>query len=342
MKVPKPQKLPSGNYRITLRLGGMNYSITRPTDTECKKEAALIKAEYLNGRRSSISSAQNKTLETLIDEYISSRKKTLSPSTIAGYNVIKNNRFQNYMQKKPSQIKKWQKLIDDEVDDDIKAKTIRNSWSLLSAALAYADIPVPSVSLPSVIKSTRNWLDADQIKTFLKAMRGNEYEIPALLALHSLRRSEIFGLTWDKIDLKKNVIHVEGSVVQDEHSKQVFKETNKTKNSRRTIPIMIPRLKELLNAVPKDKRKGRLYTAPRNYLWKEINAVCEANGLPRVGVHGLRHSFASLAHHVGMPEQEAMLIGGWEDAGTMHKIYEHISDSDRIKQENKIAQFFSD
>lgn len=32
---------------------------------------------------------------------------------------------------------------------------------------------------------------------------------------------------------------------------------------------------------------------------------------------------------------------GWEDAGTMHKIYEHISDSDRIKQENKIAQFFS-
>ena len=341
MKVPTPRKLPSGNHNIRMRLGGEEISITRPTETECKKEAALIKAEYLNGRRSSISSAQNKTLETLIDEYINSRRKTLSPSTIAGYNVIKNNRFQNYIQKKPSQIKKWQKLIDDEVDDDIKAKTIRNSWSLLSAALEYANIPVPSVSLPPVIKSTRNWLDADQIKAFLKAMRGNEYEIPALLALHSLRRSEIFGLTWDKIDLKKNVIRVEGSVVQDEHSKQIFKETNKTKNSRRTIPIMIPRLKELLNAVPKDKRKGRLYTAPRNYLWKEINAVCEANGLPKVGVHGLRHSFASLAHHVGMPEQEAMLIGGWEDAGTMHKIYEHISDSDRIKQENKIAQFFS-
>jgi hypothetical protein len=36
-----------------------------------------------------------------------------------------------------------------------------------------------------------------------------------------------------------------------------------------------------------------------------------------------------------------MLIGGWEDAGTMHRIYEHISAADRLKAENKIAQFFT-
>lgn len=172
-------------------------------------------------------------------------------------------------------------------------------------------------------------------------MEGNDYEVPALLALHSLRRSEIFGLSWDKVDLKQNQIRIEGSIVQNDQSKQVFKETNKTKNSRRTIPIMIPRLKELLSAVPEKDRKGMIYTAPQNYLWREINSVCKDNNLPEVGVHGLRHSFASLAHHVGLPEQEAMLIGGWEDAQTMHKIYEHISAADRMKAENKIAQFFA-
>jgi len=34
------------------------------------------------------------------------------------------------------------------------------------------------------------------------------------------------------------------------------------------------------------------------------------------------------------------LIGGWEDAATMHRIYEHISAADRLKSENKIAEFF--
>lgn len=341
MKTPKPRRLKSGSYNIRLRLSGEEISITRATATECRKEAELIKAEHRNGKRLTQSAAQNKTLDKLMEEYIESRKKVLSPSTIAGYNVIRNNRFSAFTTKTPAQIKKWQDLIDKEVDSGITAKTVRNAWSLLCASLEYAKIPAPSIALPPVIKSTREWLDADQVKTFIKAMEGNDYEIPALLALHSLRRSEIFGLTWDKIDLKKNVIRVEGSVVQETGGNLVFKETNKTKNSRRTIPIMIPRLKELLKAVPKEKRIGRIYTAPQNYLWKEINAVCESNGLPKIGVHGLRHSFASLAHHVGMPEQEAMLIGGWEDPGTMHRIYEHISEADRIKQENKIAQFFN-
>ena len=341
MKTPTPKKLKSGNYFLQLRLGGESISITRETASECTKEAELIKAQYRNNIKKRPKSAQNETLDTLMSNYIDSRRKVLSPSTIAGYMVIKRNRFQNYMKKTYSQIKKWQLLIDTEVDDEISAKTIRNAWGLVSASLSYAGLPVPSVALPPVIKAKKEWLDAEQIKVFVKAIRGNEFEIPALLALHSLRKSEILALEWDKIDFKNNTIKVEGSVVQDENNALVFKETNKTKNSRRTIPIMIPRLKELLEAVPKAKRKGRLYTAPRNYLWREINKVCAANNLPPVGVHGLRHSFASLAHHVGLPEQEAMLIGGWEDAGTMHRIYEHISDKDRIKAENKIAQFFA-
>ena len=120
----------------------------------------------------------------------------------------------------------------------------------------------------------------------------------------------------------------------------VVTETNKTKNSRRIVPIMIPALKDALLAIPEEQRIGSIYNHYQNSLWRSINRICKENNLPEIGVHGLRHSFASLAHHVGMPEQEAMLIGGWEDAKTMHKIYEHISAADRIKAENKIAAFF--
>ena len=324
-----------------MRLNGENVSVTRQTKSECIHAAEEIKSAYRNGKWVKEEKRKDKPLGDLIDDYIGSRKKVLSPATIGGYMVIRRNRFQSYMEKKPADIK-WQSMIDSEVKAKKNPKTIRNSWSLVASSLEHAGYDAPSVALPSLIKSTRPWLDADQIKVFVKAIEGNECEIPMLLALHSLRRSEIFGLTWNKIDLQSNTIRIEGSVVQNENSKQVFKEANKTKNSRRTVPIMIPRLGELLKSVPKSKRVGRIYTKPQNYLWKEINAVCEANGLPLIGVHGLRHSFASLAHHVGMPEQEAMLLGGWENAQTMHLIYEHISNADKIKATNQIAQFFSD
>ena len=341
MKIPKAKKQKNGEYRIQLRLGGESIPVRAFTDKECTNKARLIKAEYLAGKQiEKVSSKEEQILQSIVEKFIDSRKAVLSPATIAGYNIIKNNRFKEYMQMKPSAITDWQAVINDEVKTGISAKTIKNSWALVSSSLEYSGIRSPNVKLPQIVQKTRPWLDADQIKIFVKAVKGKDCEIPALLALHSLRRSEILGLTFEKIDLKKNIIHVEGAAVPGEDYKLVYKETNKTKHSRRNVPIMIPELRKAILAIPKEKRKGKIYTKYQNIIWRDINRICKENNLPEVGVHGLRHSFASLAHHVGIPEQEAMLIGGWEDANTMHKIYEHISDADRLKSENKIAEFF--
>ena len=59
-----------------------------------------------------------------------------------------------------------------------------------------------------------------------------------------------------------------------------------------------------------------------------------------MGVHGLRHSFASLAFHLGLTEQETMELGGWSDYNTMRKIYTHLAAADRLKSQNKMAAFF--
>jgi integrase len=71
-----------------------------------------------------------------------------------------------------------------------------------------------------------------------------------------------------------------------------------------------------------------------------INAVCRKNDLPEIGMHGLRHSFASLAYHLKISEKIAMQIGGWADATTMHKIYTHIGKADILKSENLLKEFF--
>jgi len=338
MKVPKARKLSSGDWRIQLRLNGVSIPVIASTKTECIHQAQLIKAEYSFNRK--LKPKTDKTIKELITDYIDSRSAVLSPATIAGYNTIKNNRFKGYINKLPSDIKDWQAVINDEVKAGIKPKTIKSSWSLITASLKHSGLDVPTVKLPQIMQADRPWLDAEQIKTFIKAVKGQDCEIAALLALHSLRRSEILYLTWDKIDLNNEVIHIQGSAVPGEKNRLVMKETNKTKKSRRDVPIMIPALKTAILAIPEEQRTGRIYQHYQNSLWRDINRICRENNLPEVGVHGLRHSFVSLAHHVGLPEQEAMLIGGWENAQTMHKIYEHISQKDRLKAENKIKQFF--
>ena len=79
-----------------------------------------------------------------------------------------------------------------------------------------------------------------------------------------------------------------------------------------------------------------------NTIYKAVNRICEREGLPQIGAHGLRHSAASLAHFVGVPAHEAQLIFGWEDPATMRKIYEHIEAAGLLRAQNAMAAWFAE
>jgi len=67
---------------------------------------------------------------------------------------------------------------------------------------------------------------------------------------------------------------------------------------------MIPELLAALEAV--EDKSGPVVRCNPNTIYHQINRVCARNGLPRVGTHGLRHSFASLGYHLGVPELEML------------------------------------
>ena len=120
-------------------------------------------------------------------------------------------------------------------------------------------------------------------------------------------------------------------------NKLVQKAANKTRSSRRTIPI-IPPLRDVL--LEHQKISGLIVTTSPNTLYDQINRVCRSNGLPEVGVHGLRRSFASLAYHLGLSEEMTMRIGGWSDIYTMRRIYTKLSAQDIAEQSEKFRDFF--
>ena len=342
MKVPEPKKLPSGNWNIRLRLGGEGISVTKPTKKECIRAAEIIKAEYRAGKRAG-NVTSDLTLSEAIDKYIDARQNSLSPSTIRGYTIIQKNRFQEYMGLKLSNISDWQAVYDSEVGR-LNGKTLKTSWALIrSVYKEQTGKQLPEIHEVPVVKAERPYLDPEEINRFLAAVKGQKCEIAALLALSSCRCSEILALTWDKVDLDHSRILIAGAVVPNKDNQYVSKTTNKTESSRRYIPIFIPQLTFALQNAREGSEKVNqrvVHYRTESGLLRAINAVCEGAGLPLVGVHGLRHSFASLCVHLKIPEETAMQIGGWSDFTTMRKIYTHISQRDQQKNADKLASFF--
>lgn len=339
LKVPKARKLPSGTWFIQLRLGGESISVTASTEKECTKKAQYLKAEYLAGKREK--SAEPKKLPTLREAchaYIDSR--ILSPSTELGYLKVTKNRFQTLMDCSLSDISDSDYQVAVKTESQLcSAKTLKNSWFFVATVLRSNKITPPEISLPQVVPHATPFLDAEQIQTFRQAIRGNKYEVPMLLALHSLRRSEILALRWENIDLSRRCIYIRGAAVMDKNNQLVHKKENKNESSNRTVPILIPELYDLLCA--NQRSSGLVVSCGADTIRRNVNAVCLENNLPLVGTHGLRHSFASLAYHLNVPEKITMEIGGWNDDQTMKKIYTHIARSDMKRYENQFAAFFS-
>jgi len=100
----------------------------------------------------------------------------------------------------------------------------------------------PEIKLPAIAPADKPFLTPEQIRVFVPAISEITYAVPALLALSSLRISEIEALDWKDIPKNLEFIRVAGAVVPDENNKRVKKQQNKNATSIRNVPVMIPEL----------------------------------------------------------------------------------------------------
>lgn len=334
MKTPIAKKLASGRWRVQVSVNKVRHSITRDTKKEAEKAATLLK---LSPAQRAKKITYREAIDAYIDKYTTlnpstSKHAKLSPSTVKGYRDIQRQRFQSIMDLPVSTPVDMQAIINRE---DVSAKTIKNAYGLISTVLRDIGIEPPKVRYPTEARKERPFLNSDQIKIFLKAIEGDRYELPYLLCLHSLRRSEMLALK--KSQVRDGMIHVSGAVVLGEDG-MVYKETNKTKSSVRDIPIFIERLSQLVENAP----DGVLCPYPVKGMENHLRTILRHSDLPVSGFHMLRHSFASICYASGVADLACMKWGGWSDYRTMRQIYTHLAEKQEQADVEKLRNALAD
>ena len=337
VRLPKIEQLPSGAWHTRVLVDDRRVSITRETYDECVAEYLALKNRVMEA--SEKKSGKNVTLEEAVKDYIAARDGFLSPSTIEGYEKFRRNMLLNMMKRNIFTVTndQWQAAIRQERKMGRSPKYIKNGWMFFSACIVAAGAERPEVMLYPPEHNERAYLTPDEIDKFLEAIHGQPVEIPALLCLSSLRRSEMLALTWDNVDLKNKAIYIRGATVRGTGG-LVDKKQNKSRKSRRPIPI-IPPLLDALNA--QQDKKGKVVHMGGDTILDHVHLACAKAGITSVDLHGLRHSFASLAYHLGIPEMIAAEIGGWNDLSTMHNIYTHLAQKDIAKRSQDFCDWFS-
>ena len=313
MIVPKSKQLPSGKWFVRLRLNGETYNGTFDTEKEADAWALSVKAQYKANQLKAKVPDEKKTIRTLVNEYLDSAQ--LAQNTIEVFNALLRRHFTQIMDKPYNSISNWQKAVNLELQK-FNPNSVQLYWSKICVSLRFHALEVPTVKIPRKTPQRKEYLDATQIKTFCRAIEGNDYETLYLMMLSSMRVSEALSVTKD--DITEKGIHVRGT---------------KTESSDRFIPWMIPRLKQLcadFEPIAVDPR----------ILSNELKRVCRENDLPELSCHSLRISFASLCYSKGVPDRICMKLAGWRSLQTMHSVYVRISDDDVDRYAKEVSTLF--
>jgi len=177
--------------------------------------------------------------------------------------------------------------------------------------------PCVAVNKPKKTKTEFIPWTTDQTNSFLKSVKkGRLFPLYMVAWGAGLRRSEILGLKWSDLDLKKGTLTVNRALVKVIGTPPYKFEEPKTKKSRRMIPLPIPVTKELtawrkqqaaeelafdgkynlLGLVFCDEA-GQPYNPDfisRSFKWDR-----EAAKLPAIRFHDLRHGHATQLLEMG-------------------------------------------
>jgi integrase len=189
------------------------------------------------------------------------------------------------------------------------------------------------------------WTDA-QARGFIGGGDGDPLHPLWQVVLGSgLRRGEAVGLRWEHVDLERGLLNVRRSVTVVRGQPVVDEYGGKTDAAYRTI-VLGDELADVLRAHHRRQAEERLRLGP---MWVDSDTVfpavdgqplnpgqaskgftraTAAAGLPAIGLHGLRHTHATMLLRAGVPITAVSQRLGHEDPSITLSTYAHAIPAD--------------
>lgn len=314
MKMPKPVKRPSGNWRIQIMVDGKRYSVTDPDPKVVKQKAKELYAGLQFEKRIPL------TLGKAFDQYIEAKDSVLSPATIRGYKKIRKNYLQSLMKTNITDLtqEEIQRAINADFKSGASSKSVRNAHGLLSAVLKeYRPNFVLRTTLPQKKPYEISILTEEELKKLYRTAEGTKYYLPIILASWlGLRMSEIRGLKFS--DLVDGKIHIQRAIVEGENGPA--EKLTKSLAGDRWIkcPTELQKLIE-------QQSHATEYVVPLTEaaIYKGFKRLCDKAEVTPCRFHDLRHFAASEAHSLGVPDKYAMKRMGHKTDNMLKTVYQH-------------------
>lgn len=233
--------------------------------------------------------------------------------------------------------------------EGLNAKTVRYVHTIVHKVLADAvDLgvvaanvadrakpPRPRTAPPNELKS---WTP-DELHRFLELIEGHRLETAwHLAALTGMRRCEILGLRWQDVDLDNERLSVRQTLVAVGY--ELAWSTPKTHQAR-TIdldPGTVERLRRHRERQLEDRTKWGDDYQDRDLVFcredgspihphtfsQAFERIVARPGLPRIPLHGLRHTHATIGLMLGVPAKVVTERLGHEDVAFTLKQYAHV------------------
>lgn len=209
----------------------------------------------------------------------------------------------------------------------LSPKTIRNTYVPIHAFMKYYcrkwgfANPCEEIALPPVVEKEMRVLTDEEMDIFIREIQTERLGAAMYVSLFTgLRMGELLALTWEDLDernhrvkVTKNIIRVYTHLPYGPKTRLIVQEYPKSKKSIRSVRVPNEVFEILLRYRTLQRHIGTpnpdnlmfptrhgTHTDPRAYQ-KRIKAVVQRCGEQGVGVHTLRHTFATRLAEQNVP-----------------------------------------